>query len=349
MKAALVPDRAVALAQSHGFNATTFQTLRGGFERRFLAEACVAYVDTGRAWVAAGAPISPEASLAAAAEDFASAARAAGRRACFFGTEERFVSAAARGFESVQVGEQPVWRPAAWSAGLAAHKSLREQLRRARAKGVTVRRLAPGEADQEPVRSRLQSVRARWLSARPLAPMGFLVGGGSDPLPARRVITAARAGEIVAFVELIPVPARSGWMVESLVRGDTAPNGTSELLVDAAMRWATEMRSDWLTLGLAPLAGAVPTWMRVVGGAGASLYDFDGLRRFKAKLGPAAWDPIYVSWPRGSSSIVPVVDVLRAFAGGSLIAFAAWSLARRWLRAATALARKAHGSASLSW
>ena len=49
--------RVLDLLRQHGWNATSFQVLEPGFEYWFDADACVAYVDTGRAWVAAGAPI----------------------------------------------------------------------------------------------------------------------------------------------------------------------------------------------------------------------------------------------------------------------------------------------------
>jgi phosphatidylglycerol lysyltransferase len=62
-------QRALALLRRHGWNATSFQILEPGFLYWFddhhpgdgESAACVAYLDTGRAWVAAGAPIaSPE-------------------------------------------------------------------------------------------------------------------------------------------------------------------------------------------------------------------------------------------------------------------------------------------------
>src|SRR6185369_738654 len=54
------PDaaRVLPLLRRHGWNATSFQSLEEGFRYDFQGpDACVPYVDTGRAWVAAGAPI----------------------------------------------------------------------------------------------------------------------------------------------------------------------------------------------------------------------------------------------------------------------------------------------------
>ncbi|HVV49316.1 MAG TPA: hypothetical protein VHO06_06645, partial [Polyangia bacterium] len=68
-------QRALALLRRHGWNATSFQILEPGFSYWFDAdEACVAYLDTGRAWVAAGAPIAEPRRAPAVALAFAAAA-----------------------------------------------------------------------------------------------------------------------------------------------------------------------------------------------------------------------------------------------------------------------------------
>src|SRR4051812_39974890 len=129
--------RVLALLRRHGWNATSFQTLEEGFRYWFDGDqACVPYVDTGAAWVAAGAPLAPPRRLGAIAERFAATAAAHGRRAVFFATEARFLDRTS--FRSQLIGEQPVWDPAAWPESLAAAGSVRAQLRRARNKGVSV-------------------------------------------------------------------------------------------------------------------------------------------------------------------------------------------------------------------
>lgn len=135
----------LALVQRHGWNATSFQVLEPGYRYLFVGnDVCVAYVDTGKAWVAAGAPLAEDGRMAAVTAEFIAAARAASRRACMFATEERFTSLVA--LPSFRVGEQPVWDPASWPATVVRSRSLREQLRRARAKGVLVRAIDVQEA-----------------------------------------------------------------------------------------------------------------------------------------------------------------------------------------------------------
>jgi phosphatidylglycerol lysyltransferase len=325
--------RALALLKRHGWNATSFQILEPGFRYWFAGDhACVGYVDTGQAWIAAGAPIAPDEALAETAAGFTAAARAAGRRAAFFATEERLArDPALAALAALRIGEQPVWDPAGWDATVRGARSLREQLRRARAKGVVVR--APSAAELAdagaPTRRAVDALIARWSQGHPLPPMGFLVQVHAyEHLEERRCFVAERDGRVVGFLAAVPVYARAGWLFEDLLRDPAAPNGTAELLVDAAMRAAAAEGSRYVTLGLAPLAGTLPAWLRAARRSGGGLYDFEGLRAFKAKLRPAAWAPISLSYPAAQGAARTVRDVLEAFARGGLWRFGVATLLR---------------------
>jgi hypothetical protein len=82
-----------------------------------------------------------------------------------------------------------------------------------------------------------------------------------------------------------------------------APNGTAEVLVDAAMREANARGLTFVTLGLAPLAGGVAGGGRCgCASSGTPSLQFRGAAAFKAKLQPSRWDPVYVSFPREISA-----------------------------------------------
>lgn len=320
----------LGLLKRHGFNATGFQVLEPGYEYFwFGADACVAYVDTGSAWVAAGAPIAATEALGTVAAAFVAAARAQGRRCCFFATEPRFATASP--LASLCIGEQPVWDPARWPDILRDSRSLREQLRRVRAKGLTVRLVPPAELldPHAPARSAIEALLARWLGARTMAPMGFLVQLSLFAHAAeRRCLIAEVDGRLCGVLGMIPVYARQGWFCEDLLRDPAAPNGTVELLIDAAMRLCSQDGSHYLTLGLAPLSGSIARPLRAARQVGAGLYDFAGLRAFKAKLKPQEWVPIHLSYPETQNGLLMVVDVLVAFARGGLLRFGIQTLLR---------------------
>lgn len=322
----LDPDRqrALAILRGHAWTTVSFQLLESDFTYWFDSgpDAFVAYVDTGAAWVAGGAPIAPAHRLAEVARRFAAAAEAACRRVCFFGCEQRFADAS--GLPSLMLGEQPIWSPAAWTERLDQHPSLRAQLRRAHNKGVTTRVV---HTLDEPLRSQIVELAARWLATRKMAPMGFLVQ--LEPLRAedeRVLIVAEQHGELVGFLSAAPIYARHRLFVEDVCRERRAPNGTGELLIDAAMRAAAARGDHAVTLGLAPLAGGVPPLLKLARTLSSPLYDFRGLHAFKAKLRPERWEPVYLCADR---PWLALHDGLAAFARGDLVGFGVATLARR--------------------
>ena len=321
--------RVLELLRRHGWNATSFQVLEPGFRYWFHGDnACVAYVDTGRAWVVAGAPIAPFENFREVTTAFVAAAAGAGRRVAFFATESRFHETL--GWRALRIGDQPVWSPDDWNATLASSRSLREQLRRARAKGVLVRPLEPAEFEAgHPTRARLDGLIALWLAARPMAPMGFLVQVHPYAFPEeRRCFVAEMDGRLVGFLGVIPVYARGGWFFEDFLGDPAAPNGTIECLIDAGMRAAVAERVPYVTLGLVPLVGEVTPWLRAFRRWGRALYDFDGLRAFKAKFKPRAWDPIWLAHPPRVPGWTATLDALAAFSRGGLLDFGVRTLLR---------------------
>ena len=326
--------RVLAVLRRHGWNATSFQVLEPGFRYWFADEdACVAYVDTGRAWIAAGAPLTEPRRLRAVAEEFHRHALESGRRAAFFAVEQRVVDALP--WHALLIGEQPEWEAQGWPEALRTSSGLREQVRRARAKGVTVRTAAHDElvSSTAPLRRDLEALVAQWLARHEMAPMGFLVQ--VDPLTLleeHRVHLAEQDGRLLGFLTAAPIFARPGWLLQNLIRAPDAPNGTTELLVDHAMRDAGSgvegETSPMVTLGLAPLAGQVVPALRLARSAGSVLFDFEGLRAFKARLRPTRWSPIHLVYPPAQGAVRTMLDVLEAFARGHLLAFGLRTLLR---------------------
>jgi phosphatidylglycerol lysyltransferase len=311
----------------YGYNATAFQVLEPGFQYWFppAGDGAVAFVETGSAWVAAGAPLAASDKLAEVARAFVHAAAESGKRVSFVAVEQRFLAATGDlGLQALQIGEQPVWDPQRWPAITAGSRSLREQLRRARAKGVTIELLAPEAlADaSSPARAQVEQLLTAWLSSRNMAPLGFLVQLHVFSYEAERRCFVARQGDrVLGFLGMIPVYARGGWFIEDFLREPSAPNGTSELLIDAAMQAALRQGAHFVTLGLSPLAGTVVPALQWIGKLSARLYDFQGLYAFKAKLKPERWDPIYIAFQARTSGWRALFDMLRALAGGNLLRF----------------------------
>ncbi len=320
-------SRAHEIVRARGWNGTSFQVLGEGYAYHFDGDAFVAYVDTGSAWVAAGAPVVARERLAEVAESFRVAAERAGRTACFFGAGARFVQEAPS-WNTITIGAQPIWRTTRWSEHAKSARSISAQVRRARAKGVTIRRLDPSElVAGSSMRSAIEALVHGWLASRRMPPMGFLV----DVQPfhfvdERRTFVAERGGDLVGVLSAAPIYARRGWLVETLARHEHAPNGTTEALIDAAIRTAESESVEIVTLGMAPLTGAnVPLRLRFARWLTRPFYDFAGLHAFRTKLRPDEWETLYLTVPprsSGAAGWLALVESLRAFARGSILRFA---------------------------
>ncbi len=325
--------RALACITAHGRTGIAFQALGRGLAHWFDApgnrsgdlrggshgdsRGLVAYFDTGSAWIAAGEPIASREDSIPVAEAFVKAARAQGRRVAFFATEG--VLAASPRLRRVSIGEQPVWDPSRWASDLRQHRSMREQLRRARAKGVLVREI---EAGGSSLRAPIETLIERWRASRSMPVMRFLVDlAPFEHSAERRLFVAERHGTVQGMLSLSPVPARGGWLFEHLLRDPGAPNGTAELLVDCAMRALDADGVRWVTLGLAPLSGRVNAWLDLARRVSRPFFNFAGLSSFKRKLRPHAWEPMYMAFPREQHAAMAMLEALRAFAGGSVVWF----------------------------
>lgn len=313
-------DPVAALVERYGHDTVCSQALEPGLKYWFHSDdACVAYRDTGGAWIAAGGPLCDADAREETMQAFAEAAEAAGRRVRFFCVEEESAH-----FTSVNIGQQPEWNPVEWAETLASKASLREQLRRARAKSVEVREPSTTEIADKGSNLHRQVCRMvrDWQKNRAMAPMSFLVSldlfGHTD---FKRYFVAEQEGRVVAILVASPIPARKGWFFEDVLRAHDAPNGTVELLFDQAMRAAQREKVSVVSYGLAPLAGEVGTWLARVRDHFRWLYDFEGLRSFKAKLMPHQWRPIYLAFPKKERGVRATIDSLTAFADGSWLRF----------------------------
>jgi phosphatidylglycerol lysyltransferase len=357
-------DRARDLVLRFGWNAMAYQILNPGMRLWFAAggEGVVGYVRAGGYRVVAGAPVCPPERLAEVAAEFAADTRRVRQRLCYFGAQDRMRELLAeRGPASaLLLGAQPAWDPAHWQGIVSAKASLRAQLARARNKGVTVRRSG---SSGEPG---LQGCLTEWIERRGLPPMHFLVEWNILPhLLDRRLFVAERAGRTVGFLIASPIPRRDGWLIEQIIRGEAAPNGTTELLLDSAVRAFAEEGARYVTLGLSPLSRAVPQepappWslrplLALTRVHARRFYNFEGLERFKRKFLPESWEPIYAITDRPRVSPRTLYAIAGAFGGRSPVLFIGHALLRalgqeaRWAvaRARTfpALLRAAAGPA----
>jgi phosphatidylglycerol lysyltransferase len=299
-------ERARDLVMRYGWNTTCFQIVNPGIEYWFGSDerSVVGYVRSGGIRVVAGAPVCPNELLKGVSEEFEKDAAADGFGVCYFGAEGRLdtIYRDAADHSSVLLGAQPVWHPAEWPDIAARHSSIRAQINRAVNKGVIVTEWSHERAHDDPG---LRDCLRDWLESKGLPPLHFVIEPETlTRLEKRRVFVAEAKGRIMAFLVLSPIPERSGWLTEQFPHRPGAPNGTVELMMDAAFRTLAKENCEYITLGLSPLSkrARIPTfdnpvwlqillaWMRK---HGQRFYNFEGLDRFKSKLMPAYWEPVF--------------------------------------------------------
>ena len=339
--------RARDLVLRHGWNTTSYQILNPGFSYWFdpAGDAVAGVVATGKVWVVGGAPVCPASRLTEVSLRLEHDARQVGARVCYVAAQRRLEEArgAEAGVATLRLGAEPFWDPARWPEILAGRASLRAQLARARHKQVTVAAMPSAAASLDAVKG----AQARWLDTKELPPLGFLTTPWLlDTMADRRAFVATRAGAVVGYLILTPVPGRRGWLAEQIVRTPDAPNGTAELLVDAAFRALGAEGAAFLSLGIVPLsprAGAsddAPWWLRALFGwarvHGKRFYNFEGLDRFKAKFGPSEWEPVYAMANAPMMSPGLLWGILTAVLGGPpapyILALGRRALRTEWRR-----------------
>lgn len=321
-------ERARELVLTFGWNTTAYQILNPGFDLWFstVHAAVVGYVRSVGRRVVGGAPVCAAEHLADVAQEFERDAATVGDRVVYFGAEGRLdaLYQDSTTHAAILLGAQPVWRPSDWAPIVDSHSSLRAQLSRARNKGVRVDLWESDTAEHNPA---LQRCLREWLETRGLPPLHFLVEPETlGHLRDRRVFVAVRDSDPVGFLVASPIAARNGWLTEQFVRGRGAPNGTAEMMIDAAVRWMADQKADYVTLGLAPLSrragdGKDQSWwlelgFRWVRAHGRRFYNFGGLDTFKAKFCPESWEPVYAVASERHFSLRSLYSIAAAFTEG---------------------------------
>jgi phosphatidylglycerol lysyltransferase len=348
--------RARDLVLQHGWNATSYQIVNPGIRHWFSksGDAVVGFVRSSGFRIVAGAPVCSRERLPDVVAEFERASRESSDKVCYFGAEARLdeTLSGSTGHARALLGAQPAWNPSRWKTIVQQRSSLRAQLNRARNKSVRVAEHTPEEAMMS---ADLRRVLAHWLASRGLPPLHFLVEPSTlERLVDRRIFVArheeaAAEYPVVAFAVLSPIPARNGWLVEQFPRIPRAPNGTTELLLSAAVEAIAESGADYITLGLAPLARRShaerlnePRWLRAAlqfaAVHGNRFYNFKGLESFKSKFEPDVWEPVYAIENSSRFSAKALYAIAGAFASRSpvrlLMSAAAKAAAQevRWLR-----------------
>lgn len=167
----------------------------------------------------------------------------------------------------------------------------------------------------------------------------------------QRVYVARRGSAIIGFLIAAPIPLRQGWLMEQIVRGRAAPNGTNELMLDTAVR---DLHTHGASFKDARTVAAVGRGgrHRLAGRAGrAAAAGLDprawpALLRLRpgavqSQVQPVAWDPIHAVAYGTRVRLRTFYAIAGAFGGMSPLSFLGRVAARAARQELRAFSRRA--------
>ena len=308
----IFPDPTVDLLrlyQLHGYNAHALVGISAGIRLWTCPETAgaVAYNEIGRVWLVPGDPLASAENLAQVSDCFLKKAHAEGRVVGFMPATQQFARYSnGLGLRAIKIGSAPYFDLATWAPRGDRAKKARAGVNQARRAGVRVTEVV--DVDERLVRetaclckswltTRRSAIRFAWLFTVDLF----------QHKDRKKYFTARDAnGKLVGFLAASPIPARNGWYLEDVLRSKNAPNGTTDLLVVEVLDSLKRDGARLATLGTTLMAteGVTDPDVHVcrvlsrlswsVAGCFSIFYNFDGVRRFKAKFAPSWWESEYI-------------------------------------------------------
>jgi len=334
------PEPAVAgpgdLARARALIASSDATLANAAltgDKRLLfsdaGDAFVMYQIAGRSWIALGDPVGSKDGAEELVWRLREISDHHGGETVFYQVgAERLALYVDLGLAALKIGEEARVPLAEFSLEGAARAELRQSHRRAQRDGATFEVVPPQGI--EPLMPVLQRISATWLASKSTAEKRFSVGAFSPQYLRQFPVAVVRsAGAPAAFANLWTTGTRAELSVDLMRFDSDAPRAAMDYLFIELMLWGRQAGYRWFNLGMAPLSGLeahplAPAWHRVgnfIFRHGEHFYNFEGLRRYKAKFDPT-WEPRYLVARGGIALPRVLVDVSMLIAGGMKELFA---------------------------
>jgi len=279
-------------------------------------DAFLMYAIAGQSWIAMGDPVGQHAERAALVRRFRDLAVQHGGRPVFYHvTPESLSLYVELGLTIRKIGECARVNLADFSLGGGGRKWLRRARRSAESAGCSFELLPqPAVAGVLP---ELRAVSDAWLATKRAREKGFSLGYFDEAYLRQCPVAVVRqGGRIVAFANVWQGGDAYEVSVDLMRFDPDGPEDVIDFLFGELLLWAKGQGFRWFDLGVAPLAGldsagAPLLWNRLgslLFRKGTRGYDFEGLRRYKAKFAPE-WSPRYIVGPGGLTIARAAADV----------------------------------------
>jgi phosphatidylglycerol lysyltransferase len=286
-------------------------------------DAFLMYQIAGHSWIALGDPVGSQ----QGAEDLVwrlheMSDHHGGQTVFYQVLGERLALYVDLGLAALKIGEEARVPLAQFSLEGAARADLRQAYRRAQRDGASFEVVPPEQL--EDLLPLMQRISDAWLADKSTGEKRFSVGAFSPQYLRQFPVATVRAqGTLCAFANLWTTGTRAELSVDLMRFAPSAPRSAMDFLFIELMQWGQREGYRWFNLGMAPLSGLeahplAPAWHRVgnfVFRHGEHFYNFEGLRRYKAKFDPV-WEPRYLMAPGGIALPRVLMDVSVLIAGG---------------------------------
>jgi phosphatidylglycerol lysyltransferase len=286
-------------------------------------DAFLMYQIAGRSWIALGDPVGAREGAEELVWRLREMSDHHGGDTVFYQVcAERLALYVDLGLAALKIGEEARVPLEGFSLEGAARADLRQAHRRAQRDGASFEVVPPeGVAALLP---ELKRVSDAWLQAKSTGEKRFSVGAYSPQYLQQFPLAVVRAeGVLAGFANLWTTATYAELSVDLMRFGPEAPRGTMDYLFIELMLWGRSRGYRSFNLGMAPLSGLethplAPAWHRVgnfIFRHGEHFYNFEGLRRYKAKFDPV-WEPRYLVARGGIALPRVLIDVSTLIAGG---------------------------------
>jgi phosphatidylglycerol lysyltransferase len=307
-------EQLLRLQSLYGYNAHSLVGISEDTQKwfDFRTQSGLTFTEHGRIRLVAGEMLGSEENIQLAVKRFIDQAQADKKLVAFMPATEKFARAVAPlGFEAVKIGAAPYFDLQKWNPRGNKAKKMRASTNQARRAGVSVEQifernlafcLEVADLCESWSKTRRAAIKFGWLFE--LAPFKHAEH--------KKFFAARNAeGKLVGLLAASPIPARSGWYLEDVLRFADSPNGTTDLLIYETLKTMASEGAKLATLGTSPLAGdGADSFLNNKYGLSKSIlnflrknfetiYNFKGLRHFKGKFVPCWWESEYILLPKG--------------------------------------------------
>jgi phosphatidylglycerol lysyltransferase len=275
-------------------------------DKHFLFSATAAsfmmYAKRGRTWVALFDPIGPRDEWRELIARFVEMVHSFGGRAAFYQiTAENLPLYLDAGLTVLKLGEEARVDLAAFDLRGSARADLRYALSRGQRDGLRVELIAPSEV--KAFLPELEMISNAWLAQRNIREKGFAVAHFEPGFVVEQPVALLRQGvKAVAFATIMTTAQGKEAALGLMRQLPDAPRHAMEFLFVELMLRLKAQGYCTFDLGMSPLSGLevhplTSRWNRLAHWLernGGPLYNFRGLRTFKAKFDPS-WEPRYLA------------------------------------------------------